>query len=110
LAACLHQNPVRHGKAYNFGPLPEDHLTVRQLVESAIQHWGSGNWQHLENFSQPHEAGLLKLDISLAKQELRWEPKLNADTAVKWTMDWYKKPVKEQANFALQQIREYFSL
>jgi len=110
LGKLLAQDPVRYSKPYNFGPLPEDHLTVSQLVENAIKYWGGGRWTTAVQSGQPREAGLLKLDISLAKKELHWEPKLNSESAIRWTIDWYKKPSAEQANFALQQIREYFAL
>ena len=40
---------------------------------------------------QPHEAGLLKLDISKAISELKWQPKMNAQQAVSMTMDWYSE-------------------
>jgi CDP-glucose 4,6-dehydratase len=110
LAGLLHNQPEKYSKAYNFGPLPEDHLTVKQLVETAVKYWGSGSWKSISNPRQPHEAGMLKLDISLAKKELGWQPKINAEKAIKWTIDWYKKPLMQQANFTFEQIKEYFAL
>ena len=110
VAGLLNKDPLKYSLAYNFGPEPEDHLQVRELVETAIKYWGQGKWEDISDSSQPHEAGLLKLDISRAKTELGWRPKLNADKTVNWTIDWYKKPVEGQANFTFQQIREYFEL
>jgi CDP-glucose 4,6-dehydratase len=109
LAGLLNEGSLKYAKAYNFGPSPADHLTVKQLVETAIKYWGNGNWKDISDPSQPHEAGLLKLDISLAKKELGWEPLLNADKAIQWTIDWYKHSPDKQANVAFQQIKEYFS-
>jgi CDP-glucose 4,6-dehydratase len=96
--------------AYNFGPLPTDHLTVRQLVETAIESWGSGNWTDSSDANQPHEAGLLKLDISRAMKELKWLPKLSAKEAISWTIDWYKQANDKQVDFTFQQINNYFSV
>ncbi|HKB45601.1 MAG TPA: CDP-glucose 4,6-dehydratase [Chitinophagaceae bacterium] len=110
LAGRLHEEPSKYSTAYNFGPLPKDHLTVKELVETAIKHWGNGNWKDAFDAVQPHEAGLLKLDISRARKELGWQPKLNADGAIKWTIDWYKLPLAQQAAFTFQQIKEYFAL
>jgi CDP-glucose 4,6-dehydratase len=109
LAGLLNEKPLGYSKAYNFGPLPNDHLTVKQLVEAAIKCWGSGNWKDVSAAGQPHEAGLLKLDIGRAQKELGWQPILNSDNAVKWTIDWYKRPRSQQADFTFQQIKEYFA-
>ena len=108
LGILVDTNPSAFSKAYNFGPLPGDHFTVRQLVETAIESWGNGNWTDSSDATQPHETGLLKLDISLAMNELRWIPKLSAKQAISWTIDWYKQEKDKQADFTFQQIKDYF--
>jgi len=110
LGALLDKDPAAYSKAYNFGPLPDDHLTVRALVETAIASWGSGNWTDRSAATQPHEAGLLKLDISRAKKELNWEPRLTAREAIEWTIGWYKIPEEQQAEYSFRQINNYFEL
>ena len=110
LAARLDQEPLKHSKAYNFGPLPGDHLTVQELADKAIQCWQSGSWRDISIPGQLHEAGLLKLDIRLAAEELNWHPKLNAEAAIEWTLSWYKKPLENQAQYTFEQINDYFSL
>lgn len=108
LAALMDAAPLKFSKAYNFGPLPDDHLTVKELVEIAIETWGTGNWKDGSDPSAPHEAGLLKLDISRAMNELNWSPKLSAKQAIAWTMDWYKQSADKQFEFTLGQIKNYF--
>jgi CDP-glucose 4,6-dehydratase len=93
--------------AYNFGPLPDDHLPVKNLVETAIGCWGEGKWIDASDGSQPHEAGLLQLDISKAKNILNWQPRLNSATSITWTINWYKQPPVNAFNFTLQQIKNY---
>lgn len=110
LAGLLNDQPLKHSKAYNFGPVAGDHLTVQELVETAIRYWGEGKWKNISDNGKQHEAGLLKLSIRLAKEELQWEPKLNTEKAIKWTIDWYKRPVEQQADFTFQQINEFFAL
>jgi CDP-glucose 4,6-dehydratase len=110
LGILLDQDHLIFSKPYNFGPLPTDHLTVRQLVETAIESWGSGSWTDSSDATQPHEAGLLKLDISRAINELKWIPKLSAKQAISWTIDWYKQSKDKQADFTFQQINNYFAL
>ncbi|GAB3012355.1 CDP-glucose 4,6-dehydratase [Niabella terrae] len=111
LARNLSQDLSLSG-AYNFGPRPADHLPVRSLVDQAIQAWGSGSWTDVSDPAQPHEAGLLQLDIEKALTVLNWQPRLDAITAIQWTIDWYKA-VATDTNAALaitqQQIAAYWS-
>jgi CDP-glucose 4,6-dehydratase len=81
----------KFAQAYNFGPYADDALPVSKMVDLAINSWTHGSYEVLKTANQPHEAGLLKLDISKAINELGWRPKLNADNAVKYTLEWYKE-------------------
>ncbi|MEJ7822562.1 MAG: CDP-glucose 4,6-dehydratase [Chitinophagaceae bacterium] len=110
LAGLLDDHNSRDKKisaSYNFGPKKSDHLTVKKFVETAINSWGSGNWKDTSDKSQPHEAGLLKLDINLAKKELNWKPKLNSKEAIQWTVDWYKQPSEMLFEYTVAQIKSY---
>ncbi len=49
--------------AWNFGPLPGEELPVRRLVELFLQYWGEGTWTDVSDPNQPHEAGVLRLNI-----------------------------------------------
>ncbi len=110
LGALMREDHQAYSKAYNFGPLPHDHLSVKSLVETAIQSWGSGTWKDTSSDSELHEAGLLQLDISKAMNELQWHPKLNAPTAIEWTVSWYKQPVEQRAAYTFEQIKAYLAL
>lgn len=109
LGKLLDTDPHTFSMPFNFGPLPDDHLSVKELVETAIASWGSGAWTDQSDPGQVHEAGLLKLDITRARKALNWQPRLNAREAIGKTIRWYKQPVTEQADFTFQQIKEYFS-
>jgi CDP-glucose 4,6-dehydratase len=110
LAMMLDEKPKKYSGAYNFGPTEKDHLTVKQLVKSAIENWGEGEWKDTSSPGQLHEAGLLKLDIRKAKKKLGWKPKLNSREAIKWAIEWYKQPLDHQADYTFKQIGDYFSL
>jgi CDP-glucose 4,6-dehydratase len=110
LAGLLDAHPGDFSKAYNFGPAASDHLTVKQLVEDAIEIWGNGNWTDMSSMNAPHEAGLLKLDISRAQKELQWQPELSAKKAIEWTINWYKQAQSEQAAYTSKQIKDYLLL
>ena len=98
--------------AYNFGPNPEDTLTVEQMTALATDIWGIGKYRVEQNLSAPHEAGLLKLDISLAKAELGWKPAMNAREALELTLQWYKTYYQDKgfiSDLTEQQIQYFFS-
>jgi len=107
LGALADNDVLKYAGAYNFGPDMDDHLTVKELVELAIKNWGSGNWKDITNANQPHEAGLLQLNITRAKNQLGWQPRLNSQQAIEWTIDWYKKSAQEIFDFTIKQISDY---
>lgn len=89
LGAYLEINPQDYSQAYNFGPHLSDALPVEEMLKLAILSLGKGEYMVEQVVGQPHEAGLLKLDISKSISELKWQPKMNAQQAVSMTMDWY---------------------
>jgi CDP-glucose 4,6-dehydratase len=90
LGKKLYEAPLRYSKEYNFGPNISDTLSVVNMVEKSIDYWGNGNFSIEQNSNNPHEAGLLKLDISRSISELNWKPVFNAEIAVERTIAWYK--------------------
>lgn len=100
-------DPAKYSGAYNFGPDPEDHITVQELVAFAISSWGSGSWKDMSDAAQPHEAGLLKLDTTKARKILNWRPRLNCRQAVEWSVEWYRQAPGEGFSYAVEQIKRY---
>ena len=90
LGVKLNSDPIKYAQAYNFGPNTNDALSVEEMVVKSINCWASGTYNVEVNSNNPHEAGLLKLDITKATTELNWKPVLNAQTAVELTINWYK--------------------
>ncbi|MFC6246038.1 CDP-glucose 4,6-dehydratase [Flavobacterium psychroterrae] len=91
LGANLAEKPLEFNQAYNFGPHLSDALPVEDMLKLTIKSWGKGEYIIEKDETQPHEAGLLKLDISKTISELKWQPKMNAEKAVSITMDWYSQ-------------------
>lgn len=91
LARNMAQNPVQYADSFNFGPYSTDVLTVEEMTQLAVEIWGSGQIEFPKLTNQPHEAGLLSLDIAKAKQQLGWVPQFSARQALKMTLEWYKK-------------------
>lgn len=113
LGHYLHQNPFGYAQAYNFGPHAQDALSVEQMLNLAINAWGSGKYTiEIEN-NQLHEAGLLKLDISKVAAQLNWHPKMNAQQTVQFTIDWYanfKANPNGISSFTEQQILSFINV
>jgi CDP-glucose 4,6-dehydratase len=110
LGSKLYHDPIRYSQAYNFGPDVNDALPVKKMVEMAIKSWGSGEFFVNQVEGQPHEAGLLKLDISKAIGDLNWHPKMNASEAIIHTMDWYRSFYNNPENiiqFTKAQIQNF---
>ena len=106
LAMLAYNNHEVVADAYNFGPLANDHLTVKVLVEKAIATWGSGNWLDTSNGLEVHEARLLMLNIKKATKDLNWKPLLNSNEAIGWTMEWYKN-IEIRHEITIAQIVNY---
>jgi CDP-glucose 4,6-dehydratase len=98
---------LKFSGAYNFGPQANDHLTVKELVETAITIWGNGTWLNGYDATQPHEASMLQLSIDKAIRELGWKPKLNSREAIEWTINWYRQSKEEAYNYTVAQIKKY---
>ena len=107
LGILLDTNAQIYSGAYNFGPLPTDHLPVNKLVDIAIDCWGSGAWIDTSESTHLHEANLLQLDITKAATVLNWKPKLTSTQAIEWTIGWYKQNQEDLFNYTLTQIKNY---
>lgn len=107
IAMMADKDCTTYSGAYNFGPLSDDQISVKDLVETAIKCWGKGDWINGYDTTQPHEANLLQLSIDKAVKILGWKPKLNSRKAIEWTIDWYKQTPQAVYEFTLQQINNY---
>jgi len=76
--------------AYNFGPSEDDAQPVGWIVEKMTRFWGDGASWTLDPDPGVHEAAYLKLDTSRARADLNWRPRLRLETALHWTVDWYR--------------------
>lgn len=109
LGALMLKDKEKYSSAWNFGPRDTDVLTVEEVLSLLIKAWGKGSIE-IDKNSQPHEATLLKLDISKAKAYLKWNPVYSVNEAIDKTIQWYKVYYKNEENmyeYTLKQIEEY---
>jgi len=78
-------------QAWNIGPGPDNFKTVADLTALMSDLWqGTPSWQ-VDDGHHLHEAQLLALDASRARNELGWKNHLDFESSVKWTVDWFSK-------------------
>ncbi|WP_198962727.1 CDP-glucose 4,6-dehydratase [Mangrovitalea sediminis] len=109
LAEKLYNEGAAYAEGWNFGPRDEDVQPVEWILSHMVQHWGEGaSWQ-LDTNPQPHEAQLLKLDISKAAAKLKWHPRWSLaqslDSVVEWHQCWLAHGDIRQKT--LDQIAQY---
>ena len=75
LAERLAAGEAAAADAWNFGPDDADSASVGRVVNEIVRLWGgSARWRQ-DDIAQPHEAHLLRLDVSKARQQLGWRPR-----------------------------------
>lgn len=90
LGKLLYEKGQKFAEAWNFGPSDSSVMTVEEIVKKSIEIWGSGSYV-VDSSEQPHEANLLKLDVSKAEWKLGWHSKIDTKEAIMSTIDWYLK-------------------
>lgn len=109
LAGFMCEKGDKYLDSWNFGPDNEEVLKVEDVVNKIIEIWGGGNY-HCNNAKTHHEASVLKLDISKAKQYLDWKPVFNTEEAIKATINWYKRYYTGDSDmyaYSLEQLNKY---
>ena len=98
--------------AYNFGPRDEGNWSVGRIATRLAEMWGNNASWTRDADPGAHEAHSLRLDATKGRSELGWEPKLKLETALEWTMQWYRgwQEGKNMAELTAKQIEEYETL
>jgi len=109
LAERLVAQEAGFASAYNFGPANDDSWPVARIANKTAEIWGKGASWIRDHELGAHEDHTLRLDASKAGMEIGWYPRLKIETAMEWTIDWYRacRDGKSMAEFTTKQIREY---
>jgi CDP-glucose 4,6-dehydratase len=111
LAATLYEKGKEYCGGWNFGPEDTSNYSVKDLVDRMLLIDNTGGYEIPENTVKPHEATLLKLDISKAVNYLNWRPVLSFDETAEFTVNGYKDDISEEGilNKRIEQINLYTS-
>ncbi|MFN0140816.1 MAG: CDP-glucose 4,6-dehydratase [Pyrinomonadaceae bacterium] len=90
LGEKLLQGERRCATAWNFGPRTEDSKEVSFILERIKQMWDEDVQWQIADGDHPHETNILRLDSTKAADELGWRPKLDLESALTLTTDWYR--------------------
>ena len=108
LAYKVYEEPNRYNQAWNFGPETESVSTVWEVASRLVETNGKGTLKDKSDVQQLHEANLLMLDITKAKNELGWTPRLNLNDTIRLTAEWYKRYQNENVyDLCVEQIKRY---
>ena len=77
--------------AWNFGPAAEDSLSVREILELFGRTWKLPEMKTEPEPPLLHEAAVLRLDSTKAREKLAWHPVWNTEQAVARTAQWYRR-------------------
>jgi CDP-glucose 4,6-dehydratase len=78
--------------AWNLGPDPAACVAVGDVVTALLTAYGAGSWRAAGSLAgEPHEAAVLTLDSSLARERLGVRPVWTVDEAVARTAAWYRQ-------------------
>ena len=101
----------RFAGGWNFGPPLDESITVGELVERLRSYWPELRAEYSSESSGPHEAAVLRLDCTKAREQLAWRPVLGLDRALDMTASWYRGAAAGSAAAVTdRQIEDYEQL
>ena len=106
----LSENGDGFATAWNFGPDVIDEASVGHVAQLTASLLGKPDLiEDAPSLSDPHEAGVLRIDSTRANTELDWRPRWGLQTAIEQSVAWHKawKAKQDLAAICLQQIDSY---
>ena len=99
----LYNNPLKFSGPWNFGPQKDQIFDVEFIVNEILSYFDSYHKVIFSNNYDFHESKELMLDITKAKNILKWKPKFNIKKTIEMTAKWY---LQNSKNFSTQMITE----
>lgn len=96
--------------SFNFGPEVNDVVSVKEMGILAQKSWNAIKVEYIADATKKHEAGLLKLDITKAREQLSWKPIMSSKKATEMTVNWYKNYYQRGHVQTLENLQEFIAL
>jgi len=111
LATRLRESSLTFSGAWNFGSPVGSGLTVLEVAERIVSHFGRSSIVIEPSDEEKHEAKLLQLNCDKAQQLLSWRPRWDVERTLMVTVEWYQAVLNgtEASTITRQQIHDYFS-
>lgn len=110
LAEKLFTNGKTYSGGWNFGPAAYENYSVGDVVNEVRILSPEIKIDSPKVTEKLHEAGLLKLDITKAVNQLGWKPKLNFEETIRFTIEGYLQEIQKNSDLyacRVNQIKEY---
>jgi CDP-glucose 4,6-dehydratase len=92
--------------AWNFGPRPEDHRKIAEVLTQMQVFWPSFEWKGAQT-AQTRETQLLYLDSGKARAKLNWQPVWTLDQTIRTTAEWYRAFLESGRVESRAQLHQY---
>ena len=104
LAQATALSPEGFSSGWNFGPDEALVKSVREVIETLKRNAKTKVSVNIDQEKKKlHEAQLLRLDCSKARNELGWRPVLNFDESIDLTLSWYERWMNNSSALELMQ-------
>lgn len=109
LAQALFEKGKSFSGGWNFGPISEKDYSVSEVLNTIVKSIPNLKYKPDASINKPHEATLLKLDITKALTHLDWRPLLNFEETIKYTIEGYlsEKSTDDLYQNRVNQIKNY---
>ena len=91
VAECLVREGVAFADSWNFGPDTASERRVVDVLDALNARWSGGLAWNRSVGDHPHEATFLKLDTARARARLGWKARMDFNSAMSFTADWYER-------------------
>jgi CDP-glucose 4,6-dehydratase len=94
--------------AWNFGPFEDEDLSVGEVAQELQKYWGFRIDLGIKKQTL-HEASILKLNCSKARNELHWYPVWGSEEMLEKTVCWYRDFYEKEVLLTREQLDQYIA-
>jgi len=96
-------------EGWNFGPDDDGIITVEEAVVALRREWSRIRFEVRPPENAPHEAGLLRLDCSKARERLHWHGVWSPAETFRHTAEWYRRFCEEGSLNTAADLEDYIN-